>query len=405
MKKLIVIALLLGSTILAEFNQDVLTLGPLDQKYNLDKVEAGQYIDTKSGEKVELISIIDKKTNIFVIGESHTNYDCHAFQRDFIEALYNQNPNIVVGFEFFNREHNAILEKWRLGEISEEELLKETGWYTRKSFNYGYTKMIMDFIQKHQIKVIGLNVSRDILRTISRQGFEQLSKEDQNLFPTINIPNPEHEYFIKGIFGDFAVNNPDKFTNIYTAQKCWDVVMAESMREFLNQKEYKNHTGVIIAGSNHVAYKLGIPFRYNKANKKTNITTIMPVLVEEAEESDENPMAKMTKKIDPHGMPGMSQNPSSTFSRGIADIVFGAKELKQEYFADFGATVKEEEGMIVVSKINDDSPALKNGLAEGDQILAIDGVEITSVEQFYTIVAAKNWDDELEIKINKKVTF
>jgi uncharacterized iron-regulated protein len=402
MKKLFVIALLIITALFAEFNQDILTLGPLGQKYDLDKVEIGQYIDTKSGEQIDLENIINDKTDIYVIGESHINYDCHVFQRDFIEALFQKNPNIVVGFEFFDRDHNEILEKWRLGEITEEELLKETGWYTRKSFNYGYTRLIMDLIKKHQIKVIGLNVPRTILRTISRQGFDALPQEQQEIFPTINVYNPEHEYFIKGIFGDFAVNNPDKFSNIYTAQKGWDVVMAESMREFLDQKDYKKYKGVIIAGSNHVAYKLGIPFRYKESNKKTKITTIMPILIEEEEET-ENPMQKMLKKRNPHEMPGMDSKPSERFSRGIADYVFGAKELKREYFADFGASVKEEQGKIIISKVSDDSPALKNGLAVSDVVISIDGVKITSVEQFYTIVASKNWDDEVEMKIVKKV--
>jgi len=403
MKRILITLLLAFSAIFAEFNQDILTLGNSKQKYILDNVEADQIIETKSGDLIDFDGIINNKTDVYVIGESHTSYHCHTFQRDFIETLFKENPNIVVGFEFFNRDHNETLEKWRLSEISEEKLLKETGWYTRKSFNYGYTKMIMDLIQKHQIKVIGLNVPRSIMRTVSKQGFDKLAQEQKDFFPTIDVFNPEHEYFIKGIFGDFAISNPDKFTNIYTAQKCWDVVIAESMREFLSQKDYKNYKGVIIAGSNHIAYGLGIPFRYSKAGKEANISTIMPIHVPEKEEEVENPMAKMTKKMNPHGMPAKELKPSSAFSRGIADFVFGAEELKKEYFMDFGTTVKLEEDRIIISKIAEGSPAEMNGLVKGDEVISIDDVLIETVEQFYTIIAYKNWDDEIKIEVMKNI--
>jgi uncharacterized iron-regulated protein len=386
----------------ADSNQDILPLGPSKYKFIIEKIEKDQVIRTDTGKVVTLEDIVNQNpdTDVFIIGEAHDNYQCHTWQRDFIEALYKQYPKIIVGFEFFWREDNPILEQWRKGQITEDEVIKKTGWYERGAQHYGYTRLVMDVIKKYQVKTIGLNVPRSILHTVSRKGYDQLSAEEKILFPTLNIPNPEHEYFIKAIFGTFAAQVPMWFTNMYAAQKCWDVVMAESMRELLAKKEYNGYKGVIIAGSNHVAYKLGIPFRYQKAAPQAKITTMVPVLMpeektgEEEEEEEMHPMMKMM---------GDSLKPAATFSRGIADYVFAADQPLYNYFPVIGLTIAEKNGKFVVTRVKKKSIAEKNGINKEDQITAIDGVEITSLEQFRSLIAQKNWDDSISFGVVKKI--
>jgi len=105
----------------------------------------------------------------------------------------------------------------------------------------------------------------------------------------------------------------------------------------------------------------------------------------------------MMKKM---GKPSMS---FSSFSRGIADYVFAADGPIRASFPNIGLTVKLEDEKIIVTKISDESIALKNGLKKGDQIISIDNIEIISVEQFYTIMASKNWEDTMEINVFKKI--
>ncbi len=405
MKRIFVLSVLIvmgtAFTLSASTN-DILPLGPSKYKYNIAKIEKDQIMNTAAGDMVEIQDIVDQNmdTDVFIIGEAHDNYQCHTFQRDFIEALYKKYPKIVVGFEFFQREEADALEQWRQGRITEDELIERTGWYKRSGQPYGYTRLIMDVIKTHKIKTIGLNVPRSILRTVSRKGFDTLSKEEKALFPTINIPNPEHEYFIKNIFGTFALQVPMWFTNIYNAQKCWDVIMAESMRQTLAKKEFRGYKGVIIAGSNHVSYKLGIPFRYKKAAKRVKLTTIVPVLLHEEKKDDEegeeeaHPMMKMMAK---------SMNPAVTFSRGIADYVFCAVQPVNRFFPVIGFSVKEKDGKLMVTRVAKDSVAGKNGIKKGDQITALDGVEVSTLEQVRLIVHQKKWDDSIDIKVTKKV--
>lgn len=385
-------------------DSDTLPLGPSKYKFLIDKVEKDQVMRTDTAEQVKPEDIITQNmdTDVFIIGEAHDNYDCHTFQRDLIETLYKKHPKLIVGFEFFWREDNEILEQWRQGQISEEELIKRTGWYNRGGQHYGYTRLIMDVIKKYKIKTIGLNVPRSILRTVSRKGFDQLTEEEKKLFPTIDIPNTEHEYFIKSVFGTFAAQVPMWFTNIYNAQKCWDVIMAESMRQTLAKDEFKDYKGVIIAGSNHVAYKLGIPFRYAEADKTVKLTTIVPVLLTEVKKSEEE------DEDDPHANPmmkmmGSSLNPAVTFSRGIADYVFCAYQPLNPYFPVFGFTVDEKDGKLMITQVSKDGIAEKSGIKKGDRIIGADGVDLTTLEQLRLIMSKKEWDNSIELKIIKKV--
>lgn len=385
----------------ADFNHSLLPIGPSAYRFSIGKVSPDQIMETSTEKMVTIREMINRNRHarLFVIGESHDNFQCHAFQRDFIAALAEKHPKLVVGFEFFNRDHNEFLKQWRNGEISEEVLLKKTGWYRKKSFHYGLTRMVMDVIKKHQIGVIGLNVPREILRSVSRKGFGTLSAEEKKLFPGIHLTDPRHRYFIKGIFGEMATQMPPWFENVYTAQKCWDIVMAESMVKILSQRKYRDYRGVIIAGSNHVSYKLGIPFRYRKSDKKIKMVTIVPAIIpekEKKEDDDEEPHPMMKRM-------GAMMKPVAVFSRGIADYVFAARQPLQPHFMDFGLTVKEKDKQVVVTKIAKKSMAEKNGIREGDRVVSISGIDNPTVEQIYTILGNLDWNQSVDIRVIKNI--
>ena len=388
------------SPVFSDTNQDTLPIGNSKYKFCMSKIEKDQIIETSTNKVVSISDIVNKNsaTDVFIIGEYHDNYECHKFQRDFIETLYKKYPKIVIGFEFFLRNQDSILERWRTGKITEDELLKKTGWYKRSSLSYGYTKMIMDVIKKNKIKVIGLNIDRKIVHKVATMGFNSLSKEEKKLFPTINIYNREHEYFIKTIFAKIAIQVPLWFKNMYNAQKCWDVIMAESMRKVLSIKKYKKYKGIIIAGSAHVSYKLGIPFRYKAAKKSLRLTTIVPVhLPLKKDKSEGEGMSPMMK------MMAGNLKPVAIFSRGLGDYIFSVRQPEQSYFPVLGIRGSLNNGQFVVSRVNKGSIAEKNGVKKGDVIISIDGSRVNSNEQLKLLILKKNWNDSINFEIIKNI--
>jgi uncharacterized iron-regulated protein len=388
------------SPVFSDTNQDTLPIGNSKYKFFMSKIEKNQIIETSTNKVVSISDIVNKNfaTDVFIIGEYHDNYECHKFQKEFIEALHRKYPKIVVGFEFFLRNQNSILERWSAGNITEDELLKKVGWYKRNSLSYGYTKMIMDVIKKNKIKAIGLNIDRKIVHKVATMGLKSLSKEERRLFPTINIYNREHEYFIKTIFAKIAIQVPLWFKNMYNAQKCWDVIMAESMRKILSMKKYKNYKGVIIAGSAHVTYKLGIPFRYKAAKKSLRSTTIVPVhLPLKKDKSEGQGMSPMMKMI------AGNLKPVAIFSRGLGDYIFSVPQSDRSYFPVLGIRGSLNNNQFVISKVNNGSIAEKNGIKKGDIIISINGNKMTSIEQLRLLMLKKNWNDLIGFKIIKNI--
>jgi uncharacterized iron-regulated protein len=397
MKRLMILSVLIVLVLclsLPAEDTDILPLGKSKYRYEMGKIELGRIVETATNKTLNIKDIVKStsKTDLYVIGETHVSYDCHKFQKDFIEELFKNNPKIIIGFEFFKRSDNEVLEKWRTGLISEDELLKSTGWFKKQSYHYNYTKMIMDLIQKHHIRVIGLNISRKTLRRVSRKGFDTLSAEEKKMFPTINVFNRDHQFFVKRVFGEFASQVPAWFTRMYASQKIWDVVMAESMLAELRKN--KGYKGVIIAGNFHVIYKLGIPFRYNLSHKRARITSIVPVYLPVKDESNEsgevNPMIKMLKG---------SLKPAAVFSRGIGDYVFSIKKSGDDYFKKTGVKGEMKEGDFIVKSIAKGSYAEKNGLKKGDIIKSIIGKEIKSIEDFEFLMYKNFGKNDLKFEL------
>ena len=401
-KKSILFFLILPVFMLSgESQHDTLPLGESVYRYELAKLESGRIYEAASGKVMELNDMVAEAldSDVFVIGEFHDSMACHLFQKRFIQALHEKYPKIIVGFEFFTREDSQLLDQWRTGKIQEEELLSQTGWYQRTALNYGYTRVVMDLIREYRIPAIGLNVSREIVRKVSRKGFDSLSDEEKKLFPLIEIPNEEHRYLIKRIFGDFAIQVPMWFENVYSAQKCWDVVMAESMRKTLSRPEFLGYKGIIIAGSFHVAYKLGIPFRYTRLDKQARVTTIVPVALKNEEEDPEEESHPMKD------MMGKNLPPVAVFSRGIGDYVFSVSQPRESHFPELGIKCKMVGESLQISEVKKESIAGEYGLDKGDVILSLDGIAIDSLEQFRLLCARKNWDESVRIGLEKSIVF
>jgi C-terminal processing protease CtpA/Prc len=189
---------------------------------------------------------------------------------------------------------------------------------------------------------------------------------------------------------------PSWFENVYAAQTCWDTIMAESMRRKLAEKEYHGYKGVIIAGSFHVVYGLGIPFRYAKADRRDRITTIVPVYIAEPadENEEEHPMMKAMGKNLPR---------VAVFSRGIADYVVAFAPQEVQHFPTFGIKGKMRDGGFVLSEVKKQGLGEKFGLHQDDVILKINGVAVSSLETFRHLLSKINWDESLEMTVKKKV--
>jgi predicted metalloprotease with PDZ domain len=112
------------------------------------------------------------------------------------------------------------------------------------------------------------------------------------------------------------------------------------------------------------------------------------------EEEEIHPMKQMMEK---------SLNPAAIFSRGIADYVFSATQPEYHHFPVIGFTVELKDEKLMVTRVAKKSLAEKNGICKGDQVTAVDGVDVTTLEQLRLLTAQKKWDDSIDLKVIKKI--
>ncbi len=97
--------------------------------------------------------------------------------------------------------------------------------------------------------------------------------------------------------------------------------------------------------------------------------------------------------------------PAAVFSRGLADVVFAVSAESKPHFAEAGFSGRmNADGVFEVDRVVRDSPAERSGLKKGDLVLAVDGMPVKSLEELRLLLARKDWGDELELDVRKKIS-
>ena len=83
----------------------------------------------------EVLTQLDD-ARVILVGEKHTRYDHHLVQLEILKYLHQQNPDLVVGVEWFQQPFQQHLDDYIAGDISEREMLNLTEYFDRWSYNY-----------------------------------------------------------------------------------------------------------------------------------------------------------------------------------------------------------------------------------------------------------------------------
>lgn len=382
---------------------DLLPLGEESRAYELGFADAGSIYDTASRSTVEIDELVRRlaEADVVLLGEEHTAMDQKVLQARLVEGMAATGRNIVLAMEFFQRGDDAALERWLRGEIDERELLEETGWYDRGGYRWEYYRPVMEVARMHGMTVVGANVPREIPRQVNRSGLDGLSEEQRAEIGVVTTDgSPQHRYLISRYFGDtVAMLPPGWFDNMYAAQCLWDVVMARSILAEVAPET----TVVLVVGSGHIAYDLGIPRRLNDERDaaglpRLQIATFCPATAP-APDPDGEPTGH------PMGGGGHADAESAgapaQFAMSLADYVGGFDNHGGiEAFPTVGLRLKEDaDGHPVVSMIWPDTLAEEVGFESGDRILDANGVEPENLGELRFLIAEIEWGDRLGLRV------
>jgi len=404
--------LILSSSFAQSFDSDRLPVGDINKKYNFCAVKLDKIFNTNRNTETSFDEMINdlKQNRIVMIGESHTNQLHHDVQYEVIKGLVEAGKPVVLALEMFNPQQNEKLATWSSGKTDPNTFLEQTDFLTTWSHNYRYYKSIFDYCREKHIPIYGVNVERKYASKINMSGLSSLTEEEISILPHIDISNIEHKFLINVMMGGMDASMPKQFENMYAAQCLWDAAMGEGAIEAA--KKHPEATVVVLAGSGHVVYNLGIG---RIIKDKSNFSFASVVTVDIPEKTKEESMTKVKKDLEkesgkdkkttsdsPHSMFGMDHIPNRVVVRSYADYLIGKREMKEDKYPAFGFSLKDSDSKeYIIERVLPGTIAYENGLKKADLIQSVDGKFFDSLFELKKYLHFKNWNEEISFKVKR----
>ena len=210
----------------------------------------------------KVIPKIATKRLVF-IGENHERFEHHLVQLEIISRLYEQNPSLAIGMEFFQVPFQTELDEYVAGRSDDETLLEGTEYFDRWGFDFRLYQPILRFAQKHRISVVALNAPKELVEKVSNDGIKGLAPADRARLPAHSIPaNARYRERLRSIFELHSAVELKDFERFVEVQLLWDESMAETAARYLlaNPDRFL----VVLAGNGHLAFRWGIPERVQR---------------------------------------------------------------------------------------------------------------------------------------------
>ncbi len=221
------------------------------------------------------------KSRVVIVGETHDVQAHHDLQLRIIRTLHEGGVVLAVGLEMFRAENQELLEKWwRWGMSTEQfESLYRENW----AMPWPLYRDIFLYTRQKRIPLVGLNVPREIILKVGREGYASLTEAERKKLPPGLTCTVDEAYrtFIRKTYSEHAHGTERSFENFCEAQMLWDTAMALYALEYLEKNPASKM--VILAGSVH-AWKRAIPRQIATMKPDVIVSVILPVQGREAME-------------------------------------------------------------------------------------------------------------------------
>ena len=175
------------------------------------------------------------KSRVIIVGETHESQAHHDLQLKIIRTLYEGGAPLAVGLEMFRAESQELLDKWwRWGMPTEQfESLYRENW----GMPWLLYREIFLYSRQKRIPLVGLNVPREIISKVARQGYGSLTEAERKKLPSGLTCTVDEAYrsFIRRTFPEHAQASGRSFDHFCEAQMVWDTAMAIYALEYLDK--------------------------------------------------------------------------------------------------------------------------------------------------------------------------
>lgn len=353
---------------------------------------AGDANDISAGDIAQRL----RDTRILLIGESHNSRESHRVQLQVIEALHRAGRRVIIGLEMYPYTAQPALDRWSRGAVggpapmSEEAFISESQWYLHWGLHFGYYRDIFLFARDNGLRMVGVNAPRDVIAAVRKKGLRNLAPEEARQIPAdIDADNAEHLTLFKTYFGagdathgGAGGTSESAWKDMLGAQAAWDATMAFHAVKAWRDAKDERAIVVVLVGSGHVAYGLGIA-RQARRSFDGEVSSIIPIEIAKGEKGE---MSETTQ-----------------VRASYADIVWGVPAEPTLAYPSFGITpvTRAADQLQQVVVVDPNSPAAQAGVTVGDIVVAIDGQPVTSRESFNRLSLTKDWGDTADVKLRR----
>jgi uncharacterized iron-regulated protein len=350
------------------------------------KVVLDAVTDTATGEILTPHDAIARLSgvNLIFLGESHTSMDFHRVQKRVIEELERSGRKVIIGLEMYPYTEQKYLDDWCQGFLTENGFVQLSHWYGNWGYHWNYYREIFLFARDHGIRLFAVNTPREVVTAVRRKGFQNLTPEEAAHIPTkIDTANEDHFSLFKAFFEEetgMHSSMDDKMARaMFDAQCTWDATMGFNSVRALKEHGGKDTVMVVLIGSGHVAYGLGIE-RQAAQWYDGRMASLIPIQV----------VDQKNRKIE-------------SVRASYADFLWGLPQEKDALYPELGLSTGEfpGDGKRRVLSVEDDSVAKASGFKEGDILLSMDGLTLNDRELLNRLLAEKNWGDSAMFTIRR----
>ena len=310
-----------------------------------------------------------------------------------IAALQRAGRKVTLGLEMFPAEApTAPFDRWLRGGIDEAALLRESGWYDYWGYPWGYYRDVFLLAKQHRLPIRGVNAPRAVVSMVGRRGLAGIGgMERGQIAPTIDTTNEEHKQLFVAYVGGgsgtpasatgsgataHGTGMPaDVLQRMVEAQCTWDATMAFHAAELIKDNPDPKAVVVVLVGSGHVAYGLGIA-RQAKAYTDKRVATVMPIA----------------------SSPGKPEQVRAS----VADIVWGVPTETYPLYPTLGVSFRSNgDQPTTVLMVSPGSAAEAMGLKAGDQLVTIDDQPIRKDVEVRALLDRKQWGDAVKATVKR----
>lgn len=193
-----------------------------------------------------------------LLGEKHATPPHQNWQAATVSAIADSGRPVVIGIEYLPRSMQPVLDQWVAGELSPEEFRVKSRWDELWKHDFNAYRPLLDLAKARKLPMVALNVDRDFIRAVGKQGFDAAAPAWPGGAPVGKPAAPEAAYVesLKAVFLQHAREaKPEAIARFVEAQTVWDRAFAEGIVNAVIA--HPGATVVGVMGQGHVEHGHG----------------------------------------------------------------------------------------------------------------------------------------------------